>query len=118
MNGTVKTLLAATLLSAGLSLQPAAAGLFGGALFDVQAPHGKAAAREARIQAREAAREQRAAERAVQRERIRQLSDEERRALHRDLDKANRELYREWRPPVGVPAGVPPPGSAPAPSAP
>jgi hypothetical protein len=95
MRGTMKTLMAVLMLSGVLSMQPAAwAGIFDGATFSVQAQgnaHGGGRGggqarqpREPRVQPpppppREPARGQ--------------LTPEERRQLHRDLDKANRELY-------------------------
>ncbi len=101
MRGAMKTLMAVLMLSAVLSMQPGAvawAGLFDGATFSVQQGGGAQGkgGREARQQAREARPVQAAP---PPRERARgQLTDEERRQLHRDLDKANRELYRERRP--------------------
>lgn len=46
-------------------------------------------------QERGSGREQRAERRADRDDRRERLNDDERRALHRDLDKANRELYRK-----------------------
>jgi hypothetical protein len=86
--------MAVLMLSGVLSMQPAVvlAGRFDGAAFSVQDRGFGASGGRDRRQFREA--------RSVQplpqspRERPRgQLTEEERRQLHRDLDKANRELY-------------------------
>ena len=99
-NGTLKSMVAAIALGGVLSTAPAAvawAGMFDGPLFLAQnGGHGDRRgnhAREAR-QPREVRNVQPAPQPQAPRERSRgQMSDEERRQLHRDLDKANRELY-------------------------
>lgn len=87
------------LLGGALCLQsaPAPAQAYDGFTFSMQDRGGGGGRREARQEARDT----RAAPPPappVQRERTRgQLSDEDRRQLHRDLEKANRELYRGKR---------------------
>ena len=89
---TIKILLGVMLLSGGLSNQPAVAGVFDGATFSVQdrgfgghkGGPGKSQFREAR------------SPQVVPQDKARargQLTEDERRQLHRDLDKANREIY-------------------------
>jgi len=87
----MKALMAMLMLGSVLSM-PAVADVFDGATFSVQdRGFGGKGGREARPQ-----REARPVQSAPPpRERPRgQLTDEERRQLHRDLDKAQRELYR------------------------
>lgn len=101
MKRTMKTWMALLALGGVLGMQPGAASAnpFDGALFTVQdrgggGGRGHHPGREAR-QPREARVAQPAPPPQAPRERGRgQLTDEERRQLHRDLDKANRELYR------------------------
>lgn len=102
----MKTLMAVAMLGSVLSLQPASAGVFDGAFFSPQmqgygGPHGKGG--RAAPPPREIRMPPPPRERAPGRG---HLTDEERRQLHRDLDKANRELYRERRqaPPPAPPA--------------
>ena len=92
---TIKTVTGVVLLSSGLSMLPASfarAGVFDGAMFSVQdrgfgghkGGSGKSQFREART----------AQSAPPEKERARgQLTEDERRQLHRDLDKANREIY-------------------------
>lgn len=77
-------------LSAGLA-DPAAAGAWGYPGGDYYAQASKGRQGEDRAQRGRESRPERRSERGEQRER---LSDDERRALHRDLDKASRELYQ------------------------
>jgi hypothetical protein len=77
-------------LAAGLA-GPAAAGAWGYPDGDYYAQASKGRQGEDRAQRGRDARPDRRAERDERRER---LSDDERRALHRDLDKASRELYQ------------------------
>ena len=92
----MKTLMAVLMLGGVLSMQPALAGRFDGAPFSVQ-DRGSGGARSGNSgHDRRQLREARSAQPLPQlpRERPRgQLTEEERRQLHRDLDKANRELY-------------------------
>ncbi|MEQ1776114.1 MAG: hypothetical protein ABL891_20235 [Burkholderiales bacterium] len=92
---TMKILLGVLLLSGGLSIQPVSvawAGMFDGALFSVQdrgfgghkSGQDKRPFREARSSQVVPPDQGRARG---------HLSEEERRQLHRDLDKANREIY-------------------------
>lgn len=107
MKGTMKTLMAVAVLGSVLSLQPASAGVFDGAFFSPQmqgygGPHGKGGRtapppREMRVAPPREVRMPPPRERG-------HLTDEERRQLHRDLDKANRELYRERRPAAPPPS--------------
>ncbi|HTD89471.1 MAG TPA: hypothetical protein VK663_02325 [Burkholderiales bacterium] len=100
---TMKTLMAVLMLGGALSMQPACvvwAGPFDGAMFSVQDRGFGGAKRGHGGQDRRQFREARTAQPVPQpapqppRERPRgQLTEEERRQLHRDLDKANRELY-------------------------
>ena len=98
MKTSMKTLLAALSLGSVLSMQPGAAagaGPFDGAMLSVQYGGGGPGAGKGangRPPLREAGNAQPAPQ--PPRERPRgQLTDDERRQLHRDLDKANRELY-------------------------
>ncbi len=92
---TIKILLGVLLLGGGLSLQPVSvawAGTFDGAVFSIQDRgfEGRKGGQDKR-QFREARSSQ-----AVQPDKGRvrgQLTEDERRQLHRDLDKANREIY-------------------------
>ena len=89
----MKALILALAMAVSAAASPAAAGSWGRAAFlpDVQAqrgPPGPPPGFERREPTRDVRREQRADERQGR------LTDDERRALHRDLDKANRELYR------------------------
>ena len=92
----MKTLMAVLMLSGVLSMQPVVvwAGPFDGAMFSVQ-DRGFSGGRGGHDKRQ--IRETRSAQPLPQpqRERARgQLTEDERRQLHRDLDKANRELYR------------------------
>jgi hypothetical protein len=96
---TMKTLMAVLMLGGVLSIQPVVAGRFDGAPFSVQ-DRGYAGAKggNGRYGGRDQRqfRETRSMPPPSQfpRERPRgQLTEDERRQLHRDLDKANRELY-------------------------
>jgi hypothetical protein len=84
----MKALIAAIALAVGL-IAPAAGASWGypGFQLDVQASKGRPGGQE-----RGGGRDTRPDRRAD--DRHDRLSDDERRALHRDLDKANRELYR------------------------
>jgi hypothetical protein len=87
----MKGLILAIALAAGLV--PPAAGAswrYPGPQFDVQAQKGRPGGGQEREQDREA-RSNRREEREERRER---LNEDERRALHRDLDKAKSELYK------------------------
>ena len=90
----MKTLILAMVLGLGL-VTPAAAASWGyrGMGFDVQAQPDKGRRGRDQDQGQRGrdSRYERQAQRDPRRE---QLNDDERRALHRDLDKANRELYR------------------------
>ena len=94
----MKTLMAALMLSGVLTMQPAvvSAGPFDGALFSVQDRGFGGARGGGGGNDKRQYRETRSAQPVPQppRERTRgQLTEDERRQLHRDLDKANRELY-------------------------
>jgi hypothetical protein len=96
--GTMKSLMAALLLGGMLSMEPAAAGVFDDMTFSMQDRGGGRGGQGAR-EARQPVRAQPAPPPPAPRERPRgQMSEEERRQLHRDLDKANREIYRGKRP--------------------
>ena len=84
---TMKALILVVAVAAGFA-GPAAAGSWAdpGLRFDVQAPKGRPDRGE---QPRDYRPDRRGGE-----ERRERLNDDERRALHRDLDKANRELYK------------------------
>lgn len=89
----MKALILALAMAASVAAGPAAAGSWGYAAFspDVQAqrgPPGPPPGFERREPPRDFRRDQRPDERQGR------MTDDERRALHRDLDKANRELYR------------------------
>jgi len=87
----MKALILAVALAASLVAPAAgAAWRYPGPQFDVQAQKGRSGGGQDRAQDREA-RPNRREDREERRER---LNEDERRALHRDLDKANRELYR------------------------
>lgn len=102
----MKTWMAVAALACLLSWQPARAGTFDGAFFMPQmqgygggpGKGGRAAPPPREIRTPPPPRERGRG----------QLTDDERRQLRRDLDKANRELYRERRH-----APPPPPPSAP-----
>lgn len=89
---TMKILLVVFMLSSGLSIQPAVAGVFDGALFSVQdRGFGGHKGGQDKRQFREARSSQFVP---PDKGRARgQLTEDERRQLHRDLDKANREIY-------------------------
>lgn len=88
---TMKVLLGVVLLSGGLSIPPAIAGTFDGAMFSVQ-DRGFGAQKGADNRRYREARPSQYVP--PDRGRARgQLTEEERRQLHRDLDKANREIY-------------------------
>lgn len=90
----MKTLMAALMLGSVLSVGPARvtwAVSFDGAVFSVQYQGGPGA-HDKRQQFREAHNVQRPPQQPGQPPRG-QLTPDERRQLHRDLDKANRELY-------------------------
>ena len=89
----MKALLFAIALASGLSAAPAAAWA-PGELY-AQAPRGREGGRPERAREGREMRPDRRPDRDERRdERRERLSDDERRALHRDLDKANRELYQ------------------------
>lgn len=93
MKVPMKILMIILLLSGVLSMRPAVAGLFDSASFSAQyqGPGGAKGGYDRR-QARDARNVQPYPQ--PQRERSRgHLTEDERRQLHRDLDKANRELY-------------------------
>jgi hypothetical protein len=91
----MKVLMALLLLGGVSSIQPAVGAGVDGMTFRVQDRGG---GREAR-QPREVRHAQPSPQPQPPRERARgQMSEEERRQLHRDLDKANREIYRGKRP--------------------
>lgn len=96
----MKTLIAVLMLGSVLGMQPAPAAAFDGMTFSVQDKGfggGRGGGREGR-QTRDARTVQPPPPPPVQRERPRgQMSEEDRRQLHRDIDKANRELYRGKR---------------------
>ena len=82
-------------LAAALS-QPAAAGPwrnFGGPRFDVQAPRQRPGNVQRQPQP-QPQRDYRQPERQPERRPDGRLTDQERRDLHRDLDRANREIYK------------------------
>jgi hypothetical protein len=89
---TIKILLGILLLNGGLSVTPVIAGVFDGAMFSVQergfggqkGGHDKRQFRDARSPQFVPPDKGRARG---------QLTEDERRQLHRDLDKANREIY-------------------------
>ena len=89
---TIKILLGILLLGGGLSMTPAIAGVFDGPMFSVQergfgghkGGNDKRQFREARSPQFVPPDKGRARG---------QLTEDERRQLHRDLDKANREIY-------------------------
>jgi hypothetical protein len=88
---TMKILLSVVLLSGGLSIPPGIAGTFDGAMFSVQDRGFGAQQRSDNRRSREARPSQYVP---PDKGRARgQLTEEERRQLHRDLDKANREIY-------------------------
>ena len=90
----MKALLLAIALAAGLSAVPAAAWVYPGDSY-AQAPKGREGGRAERgREMRPDRRPEREERRERSDERRERLSDDERRALHRDLDKANRELYQ------------------------
>lgn len=93
---TMKILWAVLLMSSGLSIQPAVADPFDGALFSVQdRGFGGHKGGQDKRQFREARSPQ-----FVPPDKGHgrgQLTEEERRQLHRDLDKANREIYGSRR---------------------
>jgi hypothetical protein len=100
MKATMKTLMAVLMLGGVLSIQPAVAGRFDGMPFSVQ-DRGYGGARGGYGgygQDRRQYRDTRAAQPPPQYQRGErprgQFTEEERRQFHRDLDKANRELYR------------------------
>ena len=82
-------------LAAGLSAMPAAAGSWdhGGFYPQMQGFKGRQGPGPG-YERGEAERESRRERRMEREERREQFTEDERRALHRDLDKANRELYR------------------------
>jgi hypothetical protein len=86
----MKGLIVAIALAAGLT-GPAGAASWGLPGFELAA-QGQKARGERGGQGRDARPERRGGE-----DRRDRLNDDERRALHRDLDKANRELYRSQR---------------------
>lgn len=88
----MKALLIAVALAAGLA-SPAAAGSWGnpGFYMETQASKGRPGSGAERANPSRDSRQERRMEREDRRER---MSEDDRRALHRDLDKANRELYR------------------------
>jgi hypothetical protein len=82
-------------LAAGLTAPAADASWRYGGEHYAQAPKGQGGGREGRERAQSGreARPDRPPERGAN-DRPERLNDDERRALHRDLDKANRELYQ------------------------
>jgi len=95
----MKTWMAILMLGGVLCMQPAPADAYDGMTFSMQdrgAGNGRGG-REARQQMREARRVQPPPPPPPVEPRRGQLSDEDRRQLHRDLEKANRELYRGKR---------------------
>jgi hypothetical protein len=89
----MKALILAISLMAVLASQPAVAALwdYHGIALDVQAQKNRQGGGREQGQRGRDARAERPPEADQRRER---LNEDERRALHRDLDKANRELYR------------------------
>ncbi|HYH41354.1 MAG TPA: hypothetical protein VD867_05185 [Burkholderiales bacterium] len=88
----MKALFLAIALAASLTATPAGAGWPAPGEHYAQASKGRDGnARQERGRESREARPDRRPEREERRER---LNDDERRALHRDLDKANRELYQ------------------------
>lgn len=96
----MKTLMAVLMLGAMLALQPAPAGAYDGITFSLQG-QGAGQGKGHRVDRgeRRPMRDARTAPPSPPpvEPRRGQLSDDERRQLHRDLDKANRELYRGKR---------------------
>ena len=88
----MKALFLAIALAAGLMAAPAGAGWPAPGERYAQAPKGRDGARQERGREGREMRPERRPDRDERRER---LNDDERRALHRDLDKANRELYKQ-----------------------
>jgi hypothetical protein len=88
----MKGALFALLLGAGLVTGPAAAGSWPAAeiFLAAQSDRGRSAAGSDQAERGERAREPRQDRPVDRRDR---MTDDERRSLHRDLDKANRELY-------------------------
>ena len=96
MKAPMKTLMAVLMLGGVLSIEPVVAGPFDSALFSAQYQGYGGAKGGYGGQDRRQVRDARNAQPFPQppRERARgQLTEDERRQLHRDLDKANRELY-------------------------
>ncbi len=95
---TIKILMSVLLLSSGLSMLPASvarAGVFDGAMFSVQdRGFGGHKGGPGKSQFRETRTTQAPSDKGQQRG---QLTEDERRQLHRDLDKANREIYSSKR---------------------
>ena len=90
----MKALILAIALAVGIAAPAAAAAWRYPALqFDVQAQKGGRGGSQERAQDRES-RPNRREEREERQERRERLSEDERRSLHKDLDKANRELYK------------------------
>ena len=81
----------AMVIAASAGLAGPAAAAWGPPGFDVQAQGGGRGRGQERAQPGRDYRPERRPERDERRDR---LNDDERRALHRDLDKANRELYQ------------------------
>ena len=91
----MKALLIGMALLAGLS-GPAASASWGypGLELQAQGPRDRHGGEGAQDRAQQRGREVRPERRAERAERPERLNDDERRALHRDLEKANRELYQ------------------------
>ena len=95
-----KILIGATLALLALAVQPATAAQwhgYGGARFDAQAQRqrpGGFQRQQPQREFRNPQREFRNPERQPERRPDGRLTDEERRDLHRDLDRANREIYK------------------------
>jgi hypothetical protein len=92
-HGIMKVLTCAIVATLGLVALPVAAapwGDFGGMRFDVQAQR----QRHDGFQRPPPQRDMRGPERPPERRPDGRLTDEERRNLHRDLDRANREIYK------------------------
>jgi hypothetical protein len=87
----MKTMLAVLAVAVAAWAAPAAAGPFGRPGFQIQAPHQKP--RPERFERGGPGREV-GPRHPPERPQRGRLTEEERRELHRDLDKANRELYR------------------------